>query len=67
MAVNIPLYMCTTSFQFYIRVWLINNFVLVSGIQQNELNIYFYLFLFKLFSYLGYYIKSSLCYAGCPY
>ena len=43
-------------FLFYIGTYLINNVVLVLGVQQSySVTHSMYLFFFKLFSYLGYY------------
>ena len=48
------------NFLFYIGAQLINNIMLVSGVQQSDqLRAYVYLFFFKLFSHLGCYIILS--------
>ena len=42
---------------FSIEVWLIYSVVLVSGVQQNDSDkyIYIYVFVYRLFSHIGYY------------
>ena len=43
-----------------INIILINNIMLVSGVEQSDqLHVYMYLFFFKLFSHLGCYIRLS--------
>ena len=40
---------------FYIRIQLINNLVLVSGVHKKVIQLYMYLFFFKFLFPLGYY------------
>ena len=44
-------------FCFFIKVQLINDVVLVSGVQQSDsvIYIYIYIFFFRFFSLIGYY------------